>query len=117
MDSIPDLILSGINVEDRFGQCVSAAGDMNNDGFGDVMVGAPLANGGGVTVSYFEWVQNRFGFYWTEEDVNTKAELYMKKAFDHIWKVADKYKISLRIAAYVFAMNKLSKTIKYRGNQ
>jgi hypothetical protein len=48
MDSIPDLILSGINVEDRFGQCVSAAGDMNNDGFGDVMVGAPLANGGGI---------------------------------------------------------------------
>ena len=105
------LIVEGAN-----GPTTAGADDILNSK-GIIVVPDVLANGGGVTVSYFEWVQNRFGFYWTEEDVNTKAEQYMKKAFDHIWKVAEKYKISLRIAAYVFAMNKLSKTIKYRGNQ
>ncbi len=105
------LIVEGAN-----GPTTAGADDILNSK-GIIVVPDVLANGGGVTVSYFEWVQNRFGFYWTEEDVNTKAEQYMKKAFEHIWKVAEKYKISLRIAAYVFAMSKLSKTIKYRGNQ
>ena len=105
------LIVEGAN-----GPTTAGADDILNSK-GIIVVPDVLANGGGVTVSYFEWVQNRGGFYWSEADVNNKAEVYMKKAFDHIWKVSEKYKISLRIAAYVFAMNKLSKTIKYRGNQ
>lgn len=74
-----------------------------------------LANAGGVTVSYFEWVQNRLGYKWTADRVNRRSDRIMKDAFENVFKVAAEYKQSLRIAAYMVAIDKVAKTYKYRG--
>jgi glutamate dehydrogenase/leucine dehydrogenase len=74
-----------------------------------------LANAGGVTVSYFEWVQNRLGYKWTADRVNRRSDRIMKDAFENVFKVAMDYKVSLRIAAYMVAIDKVAKTYKFRG--
>lgn len=74
-----------------------------------------LANAGGVTVSYFEWVQDRQGYFWTEERVNRRLNRQMRDAFDNLFKVSEEYGITLRQAAYVFAINKVATTLKMRG--
>lgn len=74
-----------------------------------------LANAGGVTVSYFEWVQNRLGYKWTRERVNRRSDRIMKQAFDNVYKTSKQYGVSLRIAAYIVAIDKVSKTYKFRG--
>ncbi len=74
-----------------------------------------LANAGGVTVSYFEWVQNRLGYKWTGERVNRRSDRIMKDAFDHVYRTSKEYDVSMRIAAYIVAIDKVAKTYKYRG--
>ncbi|GGF04313.1 Glu/Leu/Phe/Val family dehydrogenase [Hymenobacter cavernae] len=74
-----------------------------------------LANSGGVTVSYFEWVQNRLGYKWSENMVIERAERIMTDAFEKVYATAEKYNVTMRIAAYVVAIDKVAQTYKYRG--
>ena len=74
-----------------------------------------LANAGGVTVSYFEWVQDRAGFFWTEEEVNTRLERIMVDSFNSVAATAAEYKTSLRIGAYIVAVSRVAQVYKLRG--
>jgi len=74
-----------------------------------------LANSGGVTVSYFEWVQNNIGFYWTEEEVNQRLEQYMVKAFQDVLKASLEYRANMRVAAFLVAIKRVVVVIHLRG--
>jgi glutamate dehydrogenase (NAD(P)+) len=74
-----------------------------------------LANAGGVTTSYFEWVQDRHGYFWEEHEVNERLELKMVDAFNTVLKTALQFKTDMRTAAYIVAINKVATVTKLRG--
>lgn len=74
-----------------------------------------LANAGGVTVSYFEWVQDRHGYFWTEDDVNQKLKDLQVAAFNDVVQYGEKHGVNNRIAAYMLAIARVAYTLKLRG--
>ncbi len=94
---------------------VTANADSILEDRGIMVVPDILANAGGVTVSYFEWVQDRHGYFWTEERVNRRLNRMMRDAFDNLFQVSEEHDITLRQAAYVYAIDKVARTLKIRG--
>ncbi len=74
-----------------------------------------LANSGGVIVSHFEWVQALSGLYWEEREVVDRLERKLVRTFDEVWDTAKRMKTSLRVAAYIVALSRVSEVYKYRG--
>jgi glutamate dehydrogenase (NAD(P)+) len=111
---IAENVQARIIVEGANGPTMPEADDVLNAN-GVIVIPDILANAGGVTVSYFEWVQDRQGYFWTRDDVEDRLEQMMTTAFNRVYETAQEHDVSLRIAAYVMAVRKVSEALRLRG--
>jgi len=96
------------------GPCTAMADEIV-DKKGIFVVPDILANAGGVTVSYFEWVQDRQGYFWREREVNERLKDVMEHSFDEVVRYAEIHGVSNRIAAYILAIDRVASVLKLRG--
>lgn len=103
------MIIEGAN-----GPTTPAADDILHDK-GVLIVPDVIANAGGVTVSYFEWVQDFSSFFWTEDEINQRLTRIMQEAFAAVWQLADEKKVSLRTAAFIVGCTRVLRAREMRG--
>ena len=103
------LIVEGAN-----GPTTPAADDLLAER-GILVVPDVIANAGGVTVSYFEWVQDFSSFFWSEDDINARLQRIMREAFDTVWQVAEQHRVSLRTATFIVACERILRARELRG--
>jgi glutamate dehydrogenase (NAD(P)+) len=109
-----DKIRAKIILEGANGPTTPAADDILTDK-GVLIVPDVIANAGGVTVSYFEWVQDFSSFFWTEEEINQRLTRIMRDAFSSIWQLAEEKKVTLRTAAFIVACTRVLQARELRG--
>jgi glutamate dehydrogenase (NAD(P)+) len=109
-----DRIKAGIIIEAANGPTTALADEILEDKK-IYVVPDILANAGGVTVSYFEWVQDRHGYFWSEAMVNERLEQMMVESFNDVAAYAERHTVSLRIAAYMLAIDRVAFALKLRG--
>ncbi len=109
-------IKAQVIVEVANGPVTSAASQLLHEQ-GVLVVPDILANAGGVTVSYFEWTQNKAGFYWTLEEVHQRLHAIMAREFDHVYRRMKEKDIPMRVAAYAHALSRIGAAIAAKGTQ
>jgi glutamate dehydrogenase (NADP+) len=96
---------------------IDSAADLILEARGIQVIPDILVNAGGVTVSYFEWVQNRSGLYWTLDEVNQRLKHKMVEETEAIWKKSQELSVSMRTAAYVYGLNRLGEAMNAKGTR
>ncbi len=107
-------IRARVIIEGANGPTTPAADDILHDK-GVTVVPDVLANAGGVTVSYFEWVQDFSSFFWTEDEINARLDRIMREAFDSLWDVSQRHGVTLRTAAFIVACTRVLEARALRG--